>query len=175
MKGQFALLLSLSSVAAGFLQEAPRDVPESLKAPANERLVLHARAKGFQIYGCQEGAGQKFEWALKAPEAKLFDEKGTVIGTHFAGPTWRLNDGSEVTGKVAAKKDAPEANAIPWLLLSAAGNAGAGILSHVTTIQRVHTVGGLPPDTGGCDPSKKGTELKREYSADYYFYAPTRP
>ena len=44
-------------------------------------------------------ADGKFAWTLKAPDAELKDRKDKVIGQHSAGPTWKLKDGSEVTGK----------------------------------------------------------------------------
>ena len=66
-----------------------------------------ARATGFQIYVCRPDANrQAARWTLKAPEAELFDEQGKSIGKHFGGPTWQLNDGSAVIGKMAAKVDA---------------------------------------------------------------------
>jgi hypothetical protein len=148
------------------------DVPENLKAPASEEVILAAHATGVQIYTCQPGADQKLAWVLKAPEAELTDSAGKKIAHHFAGPTWKHVDGSEVTGKVLAKHDAPKPDAIPWLLLAAASHAGEGILSHVTSIQRIHTEGGLPPGAGTCDASSNGKESKSAYSADYYFYAP---
>jgi hypothetical protein len=73
---------------------------------------------------------------------------------------------------VIAKQDAPKADAIPWFLLSAESHTGGGILARVTTIQRIHTEGGLPPKVTDCTPSKNGTESRSAYSADYYFYAP---
>ena len=93
-----------------------------------------------------------------------------MIGRHFAGPTWRLNDGSEVTGKAAARVDSPDAGSIPWLLLTVTGHSGEGALSRVTDIQRIHTKGGVAP-TGACT---QGAETKSSYTADYYFYAPPR-
>ena len=42
------------------------------------------------------------------------------------GPTWNLNDGSAVIGEVIAKADAPEPNAIQWLLLRAKSHEGLG-------------------------------------------------
>jgi len=147
-------------------------VPENLRAPAGEEVILVAHAIGFQVYVCHAGADQKFAWAFKTPEADLHDAKGAVIGTHFAGPTWKLNDGSDVTGKVIAKSDTPEPDSIAWLLLHATGHSGSGILSRVTTIQRIHTKGGQPPQASTCNESKRGTETKSAYSADYYFYAP---
>lgn len=148
------------------------DVPDSLKAPAGEDVILEAHATGVQIYVCQVESEQKLAWVLKGPEAELTDSKGKVIVHHFAGPTWKDIDGSEVTGKVIAKQDAPKAGAIPWLLLSAASHTGEGIMTRVTTIQRIHTEAGLPPDAGECNASAKGRESKSNYSADYYFYAP---
>ena len=161
------VLLGLASQAGG--QVIPRpDVPEKIKAPAGEDVVLVAHASGSQIYVCQAGADGKLAWTLKAPEAELHNDQGAVIGRHFAGPTWRLNDGSEVTGKAAARVDSPDANSIPWLLLTVTGHSGEGALSRVTDIQRIHTKGGVAP-TGACS---LGAETKSSYTADYYFYAP---
>src|ERR1700674_4086551 len=150
------------------------EVPESLKAPAGEEVILAAHATGVQIYVCQAGADQKFAWVLKAPEAELTDATGKKIAHHFAGPTWKHADSSEVKGKVIAKQDAPKPEAIPWLLLTAASQTGAGVFSRVTSIQRIHTQGGLRPSANTCDASANGKESRSGYSADYYFYAHAR-
>jgi Protein of unknown function (DUF3455) len=149
---------------------SPPEVPATVQAPSGEEIVLLAHASGSQIYTCQAGADSKFAWTLKAPDAELKDEKGAVIGSHFAGPTWKLNDGSEVTGKAAAHVDSPDPASIAWLLVKAVGHSGTGLLANVTTIQRVHTHGGKPP-ADGCDVSHPNAETKSSYSADYYFYA----
>src|SRR5579859_2882156 len=130
-----------------------------------------ARATGFQIYVCRPDAEGKPAWTLKAPEAELFDEQGKAIGRHFGGPTWQLNDGSQITGKMVAKIDAPDPSAIPWLLVTVTSNSGKGALSRVTTIQRVNTVSGLPPAATERNESSGEVEFKSSYSADYYFYA----
>ena len=116
------------------------------------------------------GEDGKFTWTLKAPEAELKDQKGNVIGSHFAGPSWKLTDGSEVTGKVLAHADSDDSNSIPWLLVKAVGHTGNGLLAGVTTIQRINTHDGNPP-AKGCDEAHRGTETKSAYTADYYFYA----
>jgi Protein of unknown function (DUF3455) len=153
-----------------FAQQQPRpEVPEKLSAPAAEHVILQVHATGSQIYVCQAGTDQKLAWVLKAPEADLSDSHGTVIIKHYAGPTWHHNDGSEVVGKVVARQDAPDATDIPWLLLTAASHSGHGVLSDVTSIQRIYTKGGQPPSSG-CDDSHRGTESKSPYSADYYFF-----
>jgi hypothetical protein len=169
----------LSFLAAmGFLAGAQSagtarpEVPKSLEAPAGEEVVLAAHARGVQIYACQAGADLKLAWVLKGPEAELADASGKTIVHHSAGPTWKHADGSEVTGKVEAKENAPKTDAIPWLLLSAAGHKGEGVFSRVTFIQRIHTEGGLPPGVNACNDAAKGKEMRSAYEADYYFYAP---
>ena len=136
--------------------------------------MLVGHAAGVQIYVCQASADQKFSWTFKAPEADLVDDQGTKILHHFAGPTWQHTDGSAITGKVVAKQDAPKADAIPWLLLAAATHTGEGVLRNVTTIQRIHTEGGVAPKANTCDAASSGTESKVAYTADYYFYAPQK-
>jgi Protein of unknown function (DUF3455) len=155
-------------------KEAAPDVPDAIAVPSGLEPVLFVRAKGSQIYTCQAGADGKFSWTLKGPEAELKDRKDKVIGQHSAGPTWKLKDGSEVTGKAVARVDSLDADSIPWLLVSVESHAGkAGLLTNVTTIQRVHTHGGKPGNDA-CDESHKGAETKSDYTADYYFYAPAK-
>jgi hypothetical protein len=153
-------------------KEVPPDVPDSIQAPAGEEVVLLAHATGSQIYTCTAVDG-KVAWTLKAPDAELHDRNDKVIGQHSAGPTWKLKDGSEVTGKAAAKVDALDPSSIPWLLVKAVGHSGNGVLTSVTTIQRVRTHGGQPP-ADGCDATHHDAETKSSYSADYYFYAPAK-
>jgi hypothetical protein len=170
------LLFALIGVvlqATGQLISRP-EVPDKIKAPAGEEVVLQAHASGSQIYVCQPGADAKFAWTLKAPEAELRDQQGAVIGRHYAGPTWKHNDGSEVTGKAVAKVDSPDPDSIPWLLVTVTGHSGDGVLSRVTTIQRIKTKGGLPPPTADCNSAKQNLEVKSSYTADYYFFAPAK-
>jgi hypothetical protein len=154
-------------------KEVPPDVPDSIQAPASEEVVLLAHATGSQIYTCAAAADGKFAWTLKAPEAELHDRNDKVIGQHSAGPTWKLKDGSAVTGKAAAKVDAIDPGSIPWLLVKVVSHDGSGLLTNVTTIQRVRTHGGQPP-ADGCDAAHRDAETKSSYTADYYFYAPAK-
>lgn len=168
--------LTIAAIGVMFAAQEGRierpDVPDNLKAPTSEEVVLVGHATGVQIYVCQEGVDKKLAWVLRAPEAELTDATGKKIIHHFDGPTWKHLDGSEVTGKRVAEADAPKPDAIPWLLLTAKGHAGKGILSRVTSIQRIHTEGGLAPDAKHCEVS--ATESRSPYSADYYFYRPAR-
>ena len=178
MNSLIQMIAAIGMLLTGQSQGPARpEVPESLKAPASEEVILVAHATGTQIYVCQAGADQKFGWVFKAPEAELTDATGKKIAHHFAGPTWKHADGSEVKAKVAAKQDAPKVEApkpeaIPWLLLSATNHTGEGIFSRVTSIQRIHTEGGMPPEAKSCDGSNAGKEVGTAYAADYYFYAP---
>ncbi len=157
--------------AANAQKEPPPDVPDAIQAPAGEQVVLSVHATGSQVYTCQSGADGKFAWTLKGPEAELRDRKDKVIGSHSAGPTWTLKDGSQVTGKPVAHVESLDPDSIPWLLLTAVSHDGKGALTNVTSIQRIHTRGGKPP-AEGCDESHRGTEGRTGYTADYYFYAP---
>ncbi len=155
-------------------KESAPDVPDAIAVPAGLEPVLFVRAKGSQIYTCEAAADGKYAWTLKGPEAELKDRKDKVIGQHSAGPTWKLKDGSEVTGKAVAHVDSLDPDSIPWLLVNVESHAGkTGLLTNVTTIQRVHTHGGKPGNDA-CDDSHKGAESKSAYTADYYFFAPAK-
>jgi len=164
-----ALLFTAASgmlVCSGVAQE----VPQLLQAPANAQLLLQVHAKGDQIYNCKAD-GAQFNWALKAPEAQLFDKDGKPFGKHFAGPSWEANDSSRVTGKAVANVPSPDAGSIPWLLVNIVSHEGSGVLARATSIQRLNTKGGKAP-ASGCDAAHAGQELRVSYSADYLFYAP---
>lgn len=149
-------------------------IPEAIRAPASEKLVLRAHALGAQIYSCQTAADGKTQWTLKAPEADLMDDQGTIIGHHQAGPSWQLSDGSEVSGKAVARVDSPDSHSIPWLLVEVVGHKGEGMLTDVAHIQRIYTRGGQAPAATDCDAARQSSEVRIPYSADYYFYA-SRP
>ena len=129
--------------------------------------VLDVRGDGVQIYTCGQ-TGTEWQWRLTAPDAKLTGQAGEVVGHHFAGPTWRLNDGSEITGKLQTSM--PHRGAIPWLTLIVVANNGKGKLAGVTTVQRTETSGGLVP-AGGCDANHAGQEARVPYTARYTFYS----
>jgi len=165
------LLLSLVAGYASAQSLTAVDVPANLKPGANESLALIVPAKGVQIYECRAKKDQpgQYEWAFVAPEADLFDARGTKIGKHYAGPRWESNDGSKIVGTAKERADAPQAGAIPWLLLTSKSEGGAGAFSAVTSVQRINTVGGVAPG-GGCSQSNVGTIGRVSYTADYYFF-----
>src|SRR5580698_618805 len=105
-----AVLAGLLATMTGAIAGEPL-VP----APPGAKLVFEAVGQGVQIYACETG-GDSFHWVFKAPDAALFDQTGRQVGTHFAGPTWLLADGSKITGEVVAQARAPAQGAIAWLL-----------------------------------------------------------
>ena len=154
--GMVALVLAVVCMARDSIAQTAK---ESIDVPPHSRLLLRAVGSGDQVYGCVNG-----RWALTAPDAKLLNQDGSVIGRHFAGPTWKLNDGSWVKGRAVAKQVVPDATAVPWLLLESVG--GAGRLGTVRFIQRTGTHGGNAPD-GSCSESA----MRRvPYTATYSFY-----
>lgn len=165
-----ALLAGCATPGAGTLPP----VPDSLKVSSTERLSLETKAVGVQIYDCKASTDpMRFEWVFRAPEAVLFDAAGNGVGKHYAGPTWEANDGSKVVGEAKARSDGPDADAIPWLLLSAKSASGDGVLGRTTSVQRVQTVGGKAP-ANACSQAQAGQELRVNYKATYYFYAASK-
>src|SRR5580692_11662397 len=163
--GLFAALIT--APLHGAAEQAPPSVPDELRPPASEELLMRALASGDQIYTCD---GSK--WTLTGPDARLSDEAGRQAGSHFAGPTWQWSDGSRVTGKPVANAT-PDPESIPWLLLTATGHEGDGVMKMVSSIQRLHTKGGKAP-ASGCTASSKDAKVRIHYTADYYFYVPRR-
>ena len=137
--------------------------------PPGSPLLLEVAADGVQIYTC-EAKGGLFQWTFTVPQANLFDKQGRQIGTHFAGPTWKMADGSEIVGEVIAKADAPEKGAIQWLLLRAKAHEGQGILADAAFIRRTDTKGGVAPTTG-CDANHVSEQVRMRYAAIYQFFS----
>jgi len=154
--GMIALLLAVACMARDSIAQTAK---EAIDVPPRSRLLLRTVGSGDQVYGCVNG-----RWALEAPDANLLNQEGAVIGRHFAGPTWQLNDGSWVKGRAVAEQVAPDATAVPWLLLESVG--GTGQLGTVRFIQRTGTQGGSAPD-GSCSQNAR---RRVPYTATYSFY-----
>jgi hypothetical protein len=163
--------LSLALLLAGCVNPLV-EVPDKLKPGPKESLAMIAHARGVQIYECRaakDRAGE-YQWAFVAPEADLFDARGTRIGRHYAGPHWESTDGSSIVGTQKERVDAPLADSIPWLLLSAKSVGSKGEFSGVTSVQRVSTVGGIAPSSSACSQAAAGKVVRADYTADYYFF-----
>ncbi|WP_029583758.1 DUF3455 domain-containing protein [Bradyrhizobium sp. URHD0069] len=152
------LLGSLASAAA-----AETVLPDAIAAPG-ETIVLSVHAEGAQVYDCKAGTDGKLTWVFREPIATLLAD-GKTVGRHYAGPSWEHSDGSAVIGKAAASVPGATANDIPWLKLDVTSRRGSGILSGVTTVQRINTRGGMLE--GPCE--KAGAYRSVPYFADYVF------
>lgn len=157
------------AVIAGYLSirvitPAAAEVPETIAAHG-ETLIATVHAIGAQVYECKTNSDSKPTWQFREPVATLVIDDKTV-GHHFAGPVWVMADGSAVSAKVSAQAPGVTENDIPLLRLDVAARHGSGLLSGVTTVQRLNTHGGRA-DTS-CD--SPGTFLSVPYSADYAFY-----
>jgi hypothetical protein len=163
-----AWLVNAVGGAAPRLLPCPPRVPEALNPPADTTLELAWPASGVQIYACtQPKPSDVPSWSLEGPHALLTSGKA-VAAIHFAGPSWQGLDGSQVKGARLAAADAPDASAVPWLLMSATAS-GEGVFAHTTHIQRLDTAGGKAP-AGGCDAAHLGAKVLVSYKASYYFY-----
>lgn len=159
------------AIIAGYLSmrvisptPAAAETPEAIVAHG-EALIMTAHATGAQVYECKVNADGKLAWQFREPIATLMID-GKTVGRHFAGPVWEMSDGSAVSAKVSAQAPGAGANDIPLLRLDVAARHGSGLLSGVTTIQRLNTRGGRTD--GACDSA--GAFQSVPYSADYAFY-----
>ena len=156
-----ALLVMATSPIGALALEAP--LPGAIAAPG-ETVALTVHAEGAQVYECKAGADGKLAWAFREPIATLFVD-GETIGRHYAGPNWEHGDGSAVVGKASGNAPGATADDIPWLKLQVVSSRGSGVLTGVTTVQRINTKGGKLE--GACD--KAGSFKSAPYAADYVF------
>ncbi|QOZ44257.1 hypothetical protein XH89_12740 [Bradyrhizobium sp. CCBAU 53340] len=165
----FAAIAGPATAADPGQAEAPRGAirlvgfPEAIQAPG-EQTVAVLFAEGAQIYECKPAADGKLAWSFREPIATLL-ENGKTVGRHYAGPNWEHQDSSAVTGKVTGSAPGETDSDIPRLKLEVTSRRGSGLLSEVTTVQRVLTHGGKLD--GACD--KAGDFKSVPYSATYIF------
>jgi hypothetical protein len=145
--------------------ELPSPLCDSIQVPEGNKLSRHVYARGVQIYKWNGAA-----WVFVAPMATLYASprfRGP-IGTHYAGPTWESNSGSQVVAaRVPNTGCSPDPTAVPWLLLQAVSTEGPGIFGCVSYIQRVNTTGGLAPTEPGTSIDET---VEVPYTAEYFFY-----
>jgi hypothetical protein len=157
-------LSALATIATVTLTgAASAQVPPAIAAPG-ESAVVTLHAEGAQVYECKAGSDGKLAWAFREPIATLLLD-GKTVGRHYAGPNWEHIDGSAVVGKAVANAPSKTPGDIPWLKLDVTAHRGSGLLSGVTTVQRINTQGGV--HAGTCDQA--GALHSAPYAADYVF------
>jgi hypothetical protein len=159
------LLLSLSF---GMRFAASAAEFQGVPLPGDASIVLSVVAEGVQIYESKVNTDGAYVWTLKAPEAQLKNLSGEVLGKHYGGPTWSLNDGSQCIGNLPPLKTvvAPDGRNIPWLLVAAKSRSEGGFLSNVDYVARIATSGGVAPEVA---PKGPADTARVEYRAVYLF------
>jgi len=163
MRACSILSLLLIATLLPFTGTVSAQVPLAIAAP-DETAVATFHAEGAQIYECKAGNDGKLAWTFREPIATLLLE-GKTVGRHYAGPNWEHIDGSAVTGKVAANVPGKSAGDIPWLKLEVTARRGNGVLSDISTVQRINTQRGV--HAGACEGV--GAFFSAPYAADYVF------
>lgn len=142
-----SIALALAALGSSFTAHAG-DAPASTPVPESAQSIIATAATGVQVYSCELDRNHHLIWTFQHPEAKLYDANGVPIIEHGAGPSWQASDGSRIIGKVITQAPSGSAGSIPQLLLAAHAVAN-GSLSSVRFVQRLDTVGGVPP-TPAC-------------------------
>jgi hypothetical protein len=163
MRTVLGLLLSvLTTVGVSATDNRAPEVPDQIAVGEGFKVNFHGLGIGVQIY-TWDGTS----WGPATPRATLYDAEGNVVATHFAGPRWKSNSGSQVKGTVVQPTATVDTNSIPWVRLSAVNEGGNGIFAETKFIQRVNTFGGKSPKTDGAFV---GDIVEVPYVADYFFY-----
>lgn len=161
-----------------FISESEKlPIPDAVAVPANEPAgnirVATYYAEGVQKYKAQVKAGSdpvQYEWVFVAPKATLYNSNNIRMGTHGAGPHWRLSSTDSIWAQAyAPAKTAPSSDpsSIDWLLLKTkTGTTPTGIFTDVLYIQRIATSGGKAP---AIAPVKLSDTVDVKYTAVYRF------
>lgn len=147
-------------------------IPPSARVPRGHRLLGYVVGRGTGVYTLQadptEPDGRT--WVQTGDEGgDLFDDVGDPIG-HHGNDSWSTNNGNQVSAQPVTT--VPQNNGTQWALYRATSNQGHGALGSANYVLQVHTTGG-PPHPTDRDPI--GTQVRAQYSADYYFYGPLVP
>jgi Protein of unknown function (DUF3455) len=165
-----AIALSACAGAPMMMKVDNAALPEPVRVPAGQKLMMSTTGVGEITYECREKKDMAgaHEWAFVAPVATLYSGDRKTVGKYYAGPTWEANDGSKVTGKQLAVAPAAPGS-IPLQLVKTDPAMGAGAMAGVSYIQRLNTKGGVAPAVA-CDAMSKGKRQQVAYEADYVFY-----
>ena len=158
-----AFCLAGLAAPAAIEAQAPPTAPAAFDV-AKLTPLLTAHAEGVQVYECKPGPGGDLAWTFREPVATLI-QGGRTIGRHYAGPTWELDDGGVVQGKVVKTAPGAAPEDIPLLELAVSERRGAGALTAASVVLRLATHGGALQ--GPCIAA--GELRAQPYSADYVF------
>ncbi len=159
-----AAMMIMSCNMSAKAQTSQADVSD-----VRDAATMQVHAVGSQIYECKKSGHDRLEWGFREPVASLI-ANGKTVGVHYAGPAWRMTDGSSIKGSVIRQATGTTSHDIPWLELKVTEHLGEGMLSNVTDIRRIGTKGGNL--SGSCSP--EGAFVSVPYEAEYIFVKPQR-
>ncbi|CBW77099.1 conserved hypothetical protein (plasmid) [Mycetohabitans rhizoxinica HKI 454] len=169
-----ACALGLAACAAPDVPPSNSTLPASLQAKPVEVLQEVFRVHGNETYVCQRN-GNQLSWHATGTLATLVDASRHSAGVISPGGYFIATDGSYVVTRLLAQ-EIISASTLPWQRLTAVHSSAepgeAGRFANITSIQRVQTSGGLPPDPV-CTVER--TALYVPYSATYLFYRRGQP
>ena len=167
--GALALAAALFVTQVAHAGPPAPEVPGEIQVDQGNKVFLIGHAVGVQIYTCNG-----ITWSSAVPRARLYDDHGKLIITHFRGPTWQARDGSQAVGTVVNKVNL-DRSAIDWVLLSTKTTPGPGgdRLVGTTFILRISTAGGHTPRVADCNAATSGKVVEVPYTADYVFWKQT--
>jgi hypothetical protein len=139
-----------------------------IRAPTEVEPAFELAGTGVQIFRCEPDK-DGYRWVFRLPEAELRDARGQVVAHHGANYSFEHVDGSRLLGTIVGYDSAPSDDAVRWLLLRTQ-SFGQGELEKVSYVQRVDTVGGLPP--AQCSAEQANQILRVPFSAKFVFYRP---
>ncbi|QCP52314.1 DUF3455 domain-containing protein [Trinickia violacea] len=156
-------------------------LPPNLRASGDEELQEVMTTHGDETYLCRRvpsdanateaaAASTQLLWTQSGSEATLVDTSGTSAGTVAPNHYFLAYDGSYVIVNPAGESQV-SANALTWARFTtryiATPRPREGRFADVSSIQRIDTAGGLPPQPD-CD--LEGAHLLVPYSATYMIY-----
>ena len=163
-------------------------LPADLQANADEVLQeVVTSSHGDAVYICRRTAvslgnsltpaapgvatdSTQLQWAETGSESMLIDGNGEGIGTVGSGYYFLAYDGSYVVGTPPAEAQV-KPDTLAWaryaIKFVATPRPGVGRFANVSSIQRIDTVGGLPPQP---ECPQEGQHLSVPYTATYMIY-----
>ena len=160
---------------------ANESLPANLRASDDEVLQEAMTTHGDETYICRRvpsdanateasAPSTQLLWTQSGSEATLIDTAGTSVGTVAPNHYFLSYYGSYVIVNPAGESQV-SANALTWARFTtryiATPRPREGRFADVSSIQRIDTTGGLPPQPD-CD--LEGAHLLVPYSATYMIY-----
>lgn len=137
-----------------------------LRSPPTGVEVLRLEARGSQVFRCEsQPAGLR--WTYRLPEAELRDAHGQLVMRHGVNLSFEHVDGSRLVSDIIDHVPSPSGDSLPWLLLKTS-EFGEGALQGITYVQRINTVGGMPPPS--CEAGQLNQVLRVPFSAEFVFF-----